>query len=80
MGNVGASQEAYITNASLTTRIQDGVARLDRFDWTSGFAKIWWPEEFIGSSDTKRTVTSFGDRQPWGSTTVTTSSIRSITI
>ncbi len=24
----------------------NGVVRLFRFDWTSGFAKIWWPDEF----------------------------------
>ena len=29
----------------------NSVVGLFRFDWNSGFAKIWWPGEFLGATN-----------------------------
>ena len=54
----------------------NGVARLFRFDWNFGCAKIWWPDEPIDfyKSETSCSRTSLDDGQLLRATTVTTSS------
>jgi len=71
-GYVGALQEACNANMLVTKRVQkmisdsvypakSGIACLFCFDWYFRFAKIWGPDEFIGSTYPKRGVS----RQVW---------------
>jgi len=78
MGYVAALQEAYNTNivspkgsrkmiSGLYPVYQapNGSVHLFRFDWNSGFAKIWWPGEsiFVYAANTSCPKTNLNDRQ-----------------